>query len=183
MTTNQHKSISKFLSLVLRHRPEVLELEMDEAGWVAVDELIAKAQAHGKSLNVDLLVEVVTHNNKQRFTFNADQTKIRANQGHSIDIDLELEAVAPPTILYHGTASRFLDSIRQQGLIKGNRQHVHLTTDRTVAKQVGARHGSGVVLEVLSAQMYDTGYSFYLSQNGVWLTEHVPPQFIRFPGA
>ena len=172
---------SKFLSLVLRHRPDKIGLMLDAQGWANVDELLRKANQHGVALTRDRLQQVVAQNDKQRFAFNADGTRIRANQGHSIKIDLGLEPIAPPRHLYHGTATRFLTSIRQKGLVRGQRDHVHLSPDEATARKVGARHGESIVLVVNAGEMHAAGFIFYRSANGVWLTDHVPVEYLNFP--
>ncbi len=172
---------SRFLSLVLRHDPGRIGLTLDEAGWADVGELIAGAQRHGVQLSREVIREVVRNNDKKRFTLTADGNRIRARQGHSISVDLGLEAVEPPEVLYHGTATRFLDSIREQGLVRGARQHVHLSGDEATAVRVGQRHGRPAVLHVRSRAMRDAGHVFMLSENGVWLTDAVPVDFIDFP--
>jgi putative RNA 2'-phosphotransferase len=169
---------SKFLSLVLRHNPSAAYLELDKNGWASVTELLKGAKRAGIDLNRDLLEEVVAENNKKRFTFNDDGTKIRANQGHSVIVDLGLPTAVPPTILYHGTTTKFKDSIFKQGLMKRKRQHVHLSSDIDTALTVGGRHGRPIVLKVQAALMNADGYKFYLSKNGVWLTDHVPSKYI-----
>lgn len=174
--------LSKFLSLILRHKPQVIGLRLDANGWADVDELIELVNQHGIAISSEMLAMVVRQNDKNRFTFNADRTKIRANQGHSLDVDLELVAEPPPTILFHGTATRFLSSIRDKGLIPGSRQHVHLSAEEVNAIRVGQRHGHPVVLTIRAQAMCEAGYQFFCSQNGVWLTERVPPQYIDFPG-
>ena len=173
--------ISKFLSLVLRHRPETIGLTLAPDGWVGVDELLEACRAHGRAIPRHVLAEVVATNDKRRFSFNPDGTQIRANQGHSVDVELGLEPVEPPELLYHGTVARFLDSIRGQGLVRGSRQHVHLSADRQTAERVGQRRGRPVVLVVEAARMHRDGHEFYLSENGVWLTGAVPPEYLRFP--
>lgn len=173
--------ISKFLSLVLRHQPEVIGLNLDAQGWVSINELLAAANAHGTEIDDDLLLLVVHENDKQRFAISPDGLRIRANQGHSIDVSLGLPPIAPPAELYHGTVDRFLESIRQQGLIKGARQYVHLSADLKTASKVGARRGKPVVLTINSKEMHAAGIEFYQSENGVWLTDHVPATFLRFP--
>ncbi|MEM1325775.1 MAG: RNA 2'-phosphotransferase [Bacteroidota bacterium] len=178
MNDKQIKRTSKFLSLILRHRPEVIGIELDENGWANIDELIQKMNAKDANVNLDILHTVVATNNKKRFTFNDDQTKIRASQGHSIGVDLDLTPQTPPTILYHGTAQQFVDNIQQQGLKKMNRQHVHLSADLATASQVGQRHGKLFIFEVAAAQMEQDGFTFYLSENGVWLTEAVPARYL-----
>ena len=172
------KETSKFLSYVLRHKPDTIGLILDEHGWATVDELLACAAESGRKLSVALLHRVVQESDKQRFIFDADQTRIRANQGHSISVDLELEPIQPPTYLFHGTARRFIPSIRERGLVKGERQQVHLSGNSTTASQVGQRHGKPVVLTVRAEQMADAGHLFYRSQNDVWLTDGVPSHFI-----
>lgn len=175
-----HKRISKALSLVLRHKPEVFGITLDGEGWTPVPDLIRAFNEKDIELNLPLLQSVVAENDKQRFSFNEDQTLIRANQGHSVQIDLSLKPVQPPDILYHGTVEKFLDSIRQEGLQKMSRQHVHLSTDIETARKVGGRRGKPVILKINSGEMYRTGYLFYQSENGVWLTDHVIPTFISF---
>ncbi len=174
-------SASKFLSLILRHQPETIGLQLDSEGWADVSALLEKASAHGRRMDFDLLLRIVHENDKQRFALSDDGTRIRANQGHSIDVDLGLNAVEPPQVLFHGTVERFLQSILRQGLIPGARQHVHLSSDRRTAEIVGKRRGEPVVLIVQSLQMHEQGRQFYLSQNGVWLTAHVPPEFLLLP--
>jgi putative RNA 2'-phosphotransferase len=175
----EQKRISKFLSLVLRHAPEKLKLHMDQNGWVAVDELIRNAGAYANiPIDPDLLARIVRTNDKQRFALSADGSKIRANQGHSIAVDLALEAAAPPDRLYHGSASRFLDSINRQGLLPMRRQHVHLSCAIETALAVGARHGKPVVFAIDAKAMYTEGFLFYLSENKVWLTAAVPVRFM-----
>lgn len=169
---------SKFLSLVLRHEPEKIGLALDPQGWVAIDELLAKAAGH-LPLTAELLHEVVRTSDKQRFTISGDGTRIRANQGHSVPVELGLAAQVPPEQLYHGTATRFLDSIRRQGLLRGERHHVHLSADTETAMKVGIRHGQPVVLVVQAGDMHRAGHAFFRSDNGVWLVEHVPPSFLR----
>lgn len=173
--------ISKFLSLVLRHKPEEIGIQLDAAGWVPVAELLSACQAHGFSIKPEELEEVVRTNDKQRFAFSEDGLMIRASQGHSVEVKLDYQPLMPPEILYHGTATRFLDSIKEQGLIKGKRHHVHLSGDEATAIKVGARHGKAVVLVISSLQMHKDGFIFYQSENGVWLTEKVPTQYMTIP--
>lgn len=172
---------SKFLSLILRHSPETIGLRLDSQGWADVDELLRLAQAAGKRLSLPLLQRVVAENDKRRFSFSDDGRRIRANQGHSLDVDLALTPSVPPDMLYHGTATRFLDSIRAQGLLPGSRQHVHLSIEEATAIKVGARHGKPTVLIVRAAAMVAAGRLFWLSANGVWLTETVPVEYLEFP--
>jgi putative RNA 2'-phosphotransferase len=172
---------SKFLSLILRHKPEVIGLSLDENGWADVVQLIDLANQQGTALTIALLEEVVATNDKKRFAFSTDKSKIRASQGHSIEVDLALVPQQPPEYLFHGTATRFLASIRDRGLIPGSRQHVHLSADKSVAIDVGQRHGKPVVLTVDSSKMNQAGYNFFLSANGVWLTAVVPSEYLDFP--
>ena len=170
---------SRFISLVLRHRPKLIGLVMDEGGWVRVDALLNGMNQKGMPIDLDLLERIVAENDKQRFAFNADRTKIRANQGHTITVDLGLPPQAPPDWLYHGTAVKYLPSIQAQGLLKGKRQAVHLSPDQETALRVGRRHGEPVVLEVEAERMAANGFLFYCSKNGVWMVDHVPPEYIR----
>lgn len=170
--------ISKFLSLVLRHEPERIGITLDSAGWTDVDALIAACAKHGVEFSVAELEAVVANSDKQRFALTADGRRIRANQGHSVAVELELSPAAPPDVLYHGTVERFLAAILAQGLIKGERHHVHLAADLETANRVGARRGVPIVLGVRAAAMAAAGHAFFVSANGVWLTEHVPPAFL-----
>lgn len=172
-----HKKASKFLSLVLRHQPELIHLDMDEQGWVSVDQLIKNARGR-VFLDRDLIRRIVRDNDKQRFVLSDDGRSIRANQGHSINIDLQLEPRQPPETLYHGTADRFLESIEAQGLKPGSRRHVHLSADIKTARNVGQRHGRPIVLKVAAEQMYQQGCVFYRSDNGVWLIDQVPVGYL-----
>lgn len=171
--------ISKFLSLVLRHKPEEIGLTLDRGGWASVPDLLRACDAHGFSISLEELKAVVANNDKKRFSFSEDASLIRANQGHSIDVELGYRPTQPPAILYHGTAERFLNSIIERGLTKGSRRHVHLSKDVATALKVGRRHGKPAVLRVNSGQMHRDGHEFYMSENGVWLVEYVPPGYIR----
>ncbi|MEV7071697.1 RNA 2'-phosphotransferase [Streptomyces sp. NPDC093990] len=171
--------VSKYLSKHLRHQPERIGLTLDEAGWVEIDALIAAAAAHGFRFTRAELDHVVAANDKQRFA--VEGTRIRASQGHSIDVDLGLPAATPPPYLYHGTVGRFLDAIRAEGLRPMNRHDVHLSADRETATRVGARRGRPVVLSVDAQAMHRDGHVFHVSANGVWLTQTVPPRYLRFP--
>lgn len=173
--------VSRFLSLVLRHKPETIGITLDRGGWARVDELLAGARRVGVPLTMGLLQVVVAQNDKQRFSFSEDGLRIRAKQGHSIPVDLGLEPQPPPELLYHGTATRFLQSIRERGLLPGNRAHVHLSLDVRTAVSVGKRHGRPVVLVVQAGRMHRDGLGFYLSENGVWMTRHVPVEYVIFP--
>lgn len=178
MNEKEKKEISKFLSLVLRHQPEVIGIYMDENGWVAVEELIEKCKSKKIHFDREGLQEIVSTNDKQRFAFSNDKSRIRANQGHSLDIDLALEPQQPPSMLYHGTADKNIESILIHGIIKISRQHVHLSTSIETAIAVGARHGKPTILCVDTGAMYNDGYTFYLSENKVWLTDVIPSQYL-----
>ncbi|MER5211374.1 RNA 2'-phosphotransferase [Streptomyces sp. NPDC002838] len=173
--------VSKYLSKHLRHQPERIGLMLDEGGWVEIDTLIAAAAAHGFRFAREELDHVVAANDKQRFAI--EGTRIRASQGHSIDVDLGLPSATPPPYLYHGTVARYLDAIRGEGLMPMNRHDVHLSLDRETATRVGARRGRPVVLSVDAGVMHRDGHVFHVSANGVWLTKSVPPQYLRFPEA
>lgn len=172
--------VSKYLSKHLRHQPERIGLTLDEAGWVEIEALIAAAATHGFPFTRDELDHVVAANDKKRFA--VEGTRIRASQGHSIDVDLALPAATPPPYLYHGTVARFLEAIRAEGLRPMNRHDVHLSADRETATRVGARRGRPVVLTVDATAMHRDGHVFHVSANGVWLTKAVPPRYLRFPG-
>jgi len=171
-------NISKYISLILRHKPEVIGITLDEHGWANVNELI-EGVSKTYPLNMELLEKIVAEDNKQRYSFNEDRTLIRANQGHSIPVDVELEQKNPPKILYHGTGEKFVSSIDQQGLIPKSRLYVHLSSDLDTAIKVGKRHGKPIIYEVLSGEMEKDGYLFYCSVNGVWLTKSVPAKYLR----
>ena len=171
------KRSSKFLSLVLRHKPETIGITLDENGWVSVDKLLEALAQHNRTMTESELNELVRTNDKQRFII--EGSRIRANQGHSVSIDLALEPRRPPAKLFHGTAERFIDKILNQGLRKMSRQHVHLSTNIEIASKVGIRHGKLALLEIDTARMYDEGCLFYLSENGVWLVENVPTNYIK----
>jgi putative RNA 2'-phosphotransferase len=173
--------LSKFLSLVLRHKPEIIGISLDEKGWTDTALLLEKMNAAGKVIDFEILKHIVDTNAKKRFAFNDDLSRIRASQGHSLEIELGYESQQPPHILYHGTAVQNIKAIFEQGLIKGNRHHVHLSTNIETAINVGSRYGKPVLLEVLSEQMYTDGHQFFVSENGVWLTQNVPPQYIKVP--
>ncbi len=180
MNEKQKKKIGKFMSLILRHNPQKIGIELDDAGWASVDELLQGLKRKRHALSFEQLEDIVATNDKKRYRFNEDKTRICANQGHSLKLDLELEEVEPPEVLYHGTASRFMKSIRQQGLIKGSRHHVHLSLEKETARNVGMRHGIPIILAVSSGAMSRAGYPFYRSENGVWLVESVPPKYLKF---
>lgn len=176
--SKQLTNTSKFISLVLRHKPEEIGLILDENGWADVTELIQKTNAKGIKLDDETLQQIVDTNDKKRFSFSQDKTKIRANQGHSIEVDVELKQIQPPDVLYHGTAERFLDDIMQKGLNKMSRLHVHLTANQATAINVGQRYGKPVLLTIQAAAMHTDGHKFYLSENQVWLVEHVPVKYL-----
>jgi putative RNA 2'-phosphotransferase len=180
MDEKAKKRVSKFLSLILRHSPDTIGLRLDENGWADVEELIQKSAEKGMFFSSEELEEVVFTNDKQRFAFTEDKTRIRASQGHSIGIELELEAKVPPETLYHGTVERVLQNIMNEGLRKMERHHVHLSQDRETAKKVGSRRGTAVILVVRAGEMSKDGFDFYLSENGVWLTDRVPARYIDF---
>ncbi|MEV8127007.1 RNA 2'-phosphotransferase [Streptomyces sp. NPDC085944] len=179
MQQERSVKVSKYLSKHLRHQPERLGLTLDEGGWVEIDTLIAAAAAHGFRVTPDELHHVVATNDKRRFA--VDGTRIRASQGHSIDVDLGLPSATPPPYLFHGTIARHLEAIRAEGLRPMNRHDVHLSPDRATATRVGARRGRPVVLRVDAAAMHRAGHVFHVSANGVWLTKAVPSRYLRFP--
>jgi putative RNA 2'-phosphotransferase len=170
--------LSKFLSFVLRHKPETIGLTLDSQGWAAIDDLIAKSQAAGTELNREELMHVVETSDKRRFSLSSDGRRIRAAQGHSVAVDLGLTPRRPPDVLYHGTAKRFVDSILSEGLRSQERQQVHLSMDKKTARRVGQRHGKPAILKVDAAGMHAKGLQFFLADNGVWLTDHVPAEFL-----
>ncbi len=172
------KDTSKFISLILRHKPEVIGISLDEHGWASVDELIAGV-SKTNPLDMEILDRIVSEDEKQRYSFNEDKTLIRANQGHSIPVDVELEEVEPPKILYHGTGEKYTSSIDEQGLIPKSRLYVHLSGDEETARKVGQRHGKPVVYKVRSGEMHRDGLLFYRSVNGVWLTKSVPVKYLE----
>ena len=171
--------VSKFLSKHLRHDPAGLGLELEAGGWVEVDELLAACARKGTVISRAQLEELVRGSDKQRFAFDETRRKIRANQGHSVEVDLQLTPQAPPPVLYHGTAEAILPTILREGLRRMSRHHVHLSPDPVTAHKVGGRHGRPVVLEVDAAAMHAAGAAFYCSDNGVWLVDEVAPEFLR----
>ncbi len=176
---NNKDSMGKFISLVLRHRPEAAYIQLDEHGWADVEQLLAGIERTGRKINMAMLEEIVRTDNKQRYSFNEDKTLIRANQGHSIAVDVGLKEQAPPEFLYHGTAVRFYESIQRQGLKPMSRLYVHLSKDIETAVNVGKRHGKPIVLKIHSGRMDREGIPFYLSENGVWLTRKVEPEYFE----
>jgi putative RNA 2'-phosphotransferase len=183
MNDQRKTKISKFLSLVLRHKPDEIGIQLDEAGWVDVPVLLEAMARHGTTISREDLAEVVATSEKKRFIFSEEGSRIRANQGHSVTVDLGLQPATPPEILFHGTATRFIDSIRKGGLQKMQRQHVHLCADIDTASDVGERHGKLAMLHIRAGDMQRDGLKFFRSANGVWLTDEVPPQYIQFPQA
>lgn len=179
MTAKEKVRAGKFLSLVLRHKPETIGLNLDKNGWVETKELLDRMNTNGFEMTLDKLKTIVSENDKKRFIFTPDCLKIRANQGHSVTVDLELIERTPPAILFHGTAERNLKSIFEKGLIKGQRHHVHLSSDSETAYKVGQRYGKPIVLIIQAAEMHAVGIKFFQSENGVWLTETVVPKFIE----
>lgn len=175
----QLDKVSKFLSYILRHQPETIGITLDPDGWVDIHTLITQANQQGESLNQALIEQVVATSDKKRFTISTDGLKIRAAQGHSTQQVNHVETF-PPTFLYHGTASRFIDSIKQQGLVAGSRHYVHLSNDQQTAITVGQRHGKPVVLKIDALRMAKQGLKFYRADNGVWLTQSVPIDFLIF---
>jgi putative RNA 2'-phosphotransferase len=179
MTTEKENiRISKFLSLVLRHQPETINIQLDANGWTDIDFLLEKMNEHGFLINKDILRLVVETNSKKRFAVSEDGRKIRASQGHSVDVELGYQPQKPPAILYHGTAETSIASILKTGLEKRSRHHVHLSAEEATAINVGQRYGKPVVLKVHAEEMVQAGFQFYLSENGVWLTDHVPVNYI-----
>jgi len=173
--------LGRFISLILRHKPETIDLKLDKNGWADTKELIEKISKSGREIDFKILERIVNENNKKRYSFNETKTKIRAVQGHSIKVNLELKEVVPPAILYHGTAFKNLENIKKQGIKKMNRQHVHLSADEETAKNVATRHsGKYIILEIDTEAMLKENYKFYLSENKVWLTDFVPSKFIKF---
>lgn len=172
-----NKEISKYISLILRHKPETIGITIDEHGWANVQELLAGI-SKTQHIDMAILEQIVADDEKQRYFFNEDRTLIRANQGHSIPVDVELEELVPPVFLYHGTGEKYVESINAQGLIPKSRLYVHLSLDRDTATKVGQRHGKPHIYAIKSGDMYRSGYKFYRSVNGVWLTKMVPVEFL-----
>jgi len=182
LTEKALTTTSKFLSLVLRHHPEAIGIALDAGGWVAVDTLLARCRAHGRKLSRAELDEIVATSPKRRFAFSDDGTRIRASQGHSVAVDLGYAPAPPQEELYHGTTASSLSAIRAGGLRRMKRHHVHLSADAETARTVGARRGRPVILRVAAGRMHRDGHIFYLSSNGVWLTDQVPPEYVSEQG-
>jgi len=181
MTDKETISASKFLSLILRHEPDRVGLKLGEAGWVGVEELLQAVNRHGVAITLDQLKHIVATSDKKRFALSEDFQHIRASQGHSVEVDLQYAPQTPPEILYHGTATRFLDNIRKDGLQKMERHDVHLSAKTRVTLKVGGRHGKPARLTIRAGEMHRAGFVFRCSANGVWLVDQVPPQYIDFP--
>lgn len=171
--------LSVFISLVLRHKPDAAGIVLDEHGWANVEELIDGINHTGRKIDITILEEIVRTDNKQRYSFNEDKTLIRANQGHSVPVDVDLKEKEPPEFLYHGTADRFLKDIMAEGLKPMSRLYVHLSKDIETANKVGKRHGSPVILRVQSGKMKQDGIKFYIPENGVWLTKKVDVKYLE----
>lgn len=177
--SNKNDKLSVFISLILRHKPEVIGITLDNKGYADVNELIKGVNKSGRYLDLDILKEIVKTDKKGRYSFNDDFSKIRANQGHSIKVNIEMKELTPPKFLYHGTSDKNLKSIVTDGIKKMNRLHVHLSDNIETAIQVGKRHGNPIILKINTEKMSSHGYKFYLSENGVWLTEYVPTLYIN----
>lgn len=181
MNSNQTTKTSRFLSLVLRHEPEKIGIALDAAGWVDVSTLLDAMARHGRRLGEAELRAVVADNDKKRFAFSDDGLRIRASQGHSVEVELGYAPATPPEVLYHGTVEKYLPSIRVSGLAKGERHDVHLSADPGTADKVGQRRGRAIILTIRAGQMHRDGHAFFVSANGVWLTEHVPAGYLDIP--
>lgn len=179
ISEKENKRISKFLSFVLRHQPEFIGLELDSNGWADVNELLNKMNSNGFQVTNEMLDHIVATNNKKRFAFDESKLKIRASQGHSIEVELGLKETTPPAFLYHGTSEKSVESILASGIEKRDRQHVHLSGDTVTAKSVGGRRGKPKIFIVAAAQMKEDGFVFYLSENNVWLIDNVPARYLK----
>lgn len=176
---SKHGKLSIFLSLVLRHKPDAIKMELDDYGYLPVDKMIVRIQETGRHIDRQILDEIVSSDEKGRYSYNGDKSKIRANQGHSIEVDVGLKRSNPPKILYHGTSVENAESIKREGIKKQSRLYVHLTEDYEIAKKTGSRKGTSKVLKIDSQLMSKNGYEFLLSENGVWLTNNVPPKYLK----
>lgn len=179
ISEKQQTHISKFLSLILRHKPETIGIQLDQNGWIDIYELIEKSNKHGIQFDRETLNHIVGTNSKKRFAFNDKFDKIRASQGHSVEIELGYKNQKPPEILFHGTSEKSVQPILEKGLKRQNRQHVHLSSDIETAIKVGQRHGKPIVFKVLAEQMYKDNFQFFISENGVWLTDNVPTKYLN----
>lgn len=177
MTKKEQDNLSIYISLILRHKPDVIGITLDEHGWANVSELL-KGINKTNNITMEILEKIVDEDAKQRYSFNQEKTLIRANQGHSVNVDVDLKECVPPDILYHGTGVKYCSSINRQGLIPKSRLYVHLSKDIETATNVGSRHGEPFIYKVMAKEMYDNNYKFYLSKNGVWLTKQVPVQYL-----
>lgn len=177
--SNKNDKLSVFISLILRHKPEVINIELNEFGYADVNELIKGVNESGRYLDLDILKDIVATDKKGRYSFNNDYTKIRANQGHSIDVKVDLDELRPPQYLYHGTSVENINNILNDGIKRMSRLYVHLSDNTNTALQVGKRHGTPILLKINTERMYEDGYKFYLSKNKVWLTEFVPNNYIE----
>jgi putative RNA 2'-phosphotransferase len=178
MNAQELKKISKRLSYILRHRPDSVGLELHDGGWLDLNDLLDALRRTGDAVTLEVIERVVAENDKQRFEFSDDRSRIRARQGHSAEVDLGYEPATPPDQLYHGTATKYLDSILEQGLLKGRRHHVHLSTNQETMLQVGMRHGKPMLLRIDAKRMLAAGHEFFVTGNHVWLTDHVPPDYL-----
>ena len=172
--------LGRFISLILRHSPETIGIKLDENGWGDVEELITLMNKNRRKIDIDTLKEIVETNNKKRYEFSDNFKKIRACQGHSINVDVELEQAVPPEFLYHGTAVKNIESIKKDGIKKASRQHVHLSSDYNTAYNVGKRHGKPYIIKVLSGKMGEDGKKFYISKNEVWLSDDIETEYLVF---
>ena len=179
MNPERQTRLSKFLSLVLRHRPERIGIQLDAQGWTPVDDLLRQAVRHGWTITRADLEDVIARSDKQRFALSDDRQHIRANQGHTVEVELGNQPAEPPEWLFHGTFPGAVGAIRRQGLQKMKRHHVHLSADEQTAVAVGQRRGRPVLLRIASARMHGDGFPFYVTANHVWLTDHVPPEYIE----
>jgi putative RNA 2'-phosphotransferase len=172
--------ISKFLSLILRHKPDEIGLYIDEYGWAAISEIVTKSKEKGLNISVEMILEVAATSEKKRFAISEDLTRIKANQGHSYDVIHTFVKASPPIVLYHGTAKRNVSSITEKGLVKGNRHHVHLSESKNVAFEVGKRYGEPIIIEINSFLMDKEGIPFMISENNIWLVDYVAPKYLKF---
>jgi putative RNA 2'-phosphotransferase len=179
MNEKNKTKLSKFLSLILRHQPEAVGLTLEENGWISVEKLIEACAKNGRTFTRTELEEVVATNEKKRFAFDESGTKIRASQGHSVEVEIEFEEKTPPKVLYHGTAEKNVGIIYEQGLLKMQRHHVHLSGDVETALKVGSRHGKPVLFQIDTESMSSENFKFYVSANNVWLIDEVPPRFLK----
>jgi putative RNA 2'-phosphotransferase len=182
ISDKQLTQISKFLSLILRHQPETIGIQLDQNGWTDIQILLEKANNYGIRFDREILNHIVANNSKKRFAFNDAADKIRASQGHSVEIELGYTNQKPPEILYHGTGEKSVQSILDTGLERRSRQHTHLSIDIETAVRVGQRHGKPFIFKILAGQMYTDNFQFFISDNGVWLTDHVPPRYLEQKG-